>query len=73
MIWMLLYALLAIASTVFMVIGPKLLGRATTRLFEGIVAKAMRVPGAAIDFSYIGHIALLLVGLRLLLQWLGIL
>ncbi len=56
----------AIASTVFMVIGPKLLGRATTKLFEGIVAKAMRVPGAAIDFAYIRNIVLMLVGLYIL-------
>jgi ATP-binding cassette subfamily B multidrug efflux pump len=53
----------AIASTVFMIIGPKLLGNATTRLFEGVVSKAMHVPGAAIDFEYIGRIALTLVGL----------
>ncbi len=55
--------LFAIASTVFAIIGPKLLGNATTRLFEGVVAKAMHVPGAAIDFEYIGRIAVLLVGL----------
>jgi ATP-binding cassette subfamily B multidrug efflux pump len=56
----------AIASTIFTIIGPKLLGNATTRLFEGVVAKAMNVPGAAIDFSYIGKIVLILVGLYLL-------
>jgi ATP-binding cassette subfamily B protein len=53
----------AIASTVFSIIGPKLLGNATTRLFQGIVAKAQHVPGAAIDFTYIGNIMLILVGL----------
>jgi ATP-binding cassette, subfamily B, multidrug efflux pump len=56
----------SIASTVFIIIGPKLLGNATTRLFEGAVAKAMHVPGAAIDFGYIGEIVILLVGLYLL-------
>ena len=56
----------AIASTTFMIIGPKLLGRATNRLFEGVIAKAMHVPGAAIDFAYIGRIALILAGLYLL-------
>jgi ATP-binding cassette subfamily B multidrug efflux pump len=56
----------AIASTVFAIIGPKLLGNATTRLFEGSVAKAMNVPGAAIDFEYIGKTALLLLVLYLL-------
>jgi ATP-binding cassette, subfamily B, multidrug efflux pump len=56
----------AIASTVFTIVGPKLLGNATTKLFEGAVAKAMRVPGASIDFQYIGHIAVILIGLYLL-------
>jgi len=56
----------AIASTIFAIIGPKLLGNATTRLFEGAVAKAMNVPGAAIDFEYIGKIVLLLLVLYLL-------
>lgn len=55
----------AIASTAFSIVGPKLLGNATTRLFEGIVAKAMQVPGAAIDFGYIGRIAMTLVILYL--------
>jgi ATP-binding cassette subfamily B protein len=61
-----LVLIFAIASTVFMIIGPKLLGQATTRLFEGIMAKATHVPGAAIDFTYIGHIVLLLIGLYML-------
>jgi ATP-binding cassette, subfamily B, multidrug efflux pump len=56
----------AIASTAFSIVGPKLLGNATTRLFEGVVAKASHVPGAAIDFGYIGDIALTLLGLYLL-------
>ena len=56
----------AIASTVFMIIGPKMLGRATTRLFEGVIAKAMHVPGAAIDFDYIGKIVIILLGLYLI-------
>lgn len=55
-----------IASTAFNIIGPKMLGNATTRLFEGVVAKAMHVPGAAIDFSYIGGIAVLLLVLYVL-------
>src|SRR4030042_244826 len=56
----------AVASTVFAIMGPKLLGNATTRLFEGVVAKAMHVPGAAIDFSYISTIAVSILGLYLL-------
>ncbi|MCX6002979.1 MAG: ABC transporter ATP-binding protein [Chloroflexi bacterium] len=63
---LILVLVFAIASTVFMILGPKLLGKATTKLFEGIVAKAMHVPGAAIDFTYIGRIAIILFGLYLL-------
>jgi ATP-binding cassette subfamily B protein len=40
-------------------------------LFEGVVAKATHVPGAAIDFNYIGNIVLLLVGLYVLSTILG--
>jgi len=53
----------ALASTVFSIIGPRLMGNATTRLFEGVTDKAMNVPGAAIDFQYIGGIVLILIGL----------
>jgi ATP-binding cassette subfamily B protein len=51
----------AVASTVFMIVGPKMLGNATTKLFEGIVNKVMHVPGATVDFSYIGRIAIILL------------
>jgi ATP-binding cassette, subfamily B, multidrug efflux pump len=51
----------ALASTVFAIVGPKMLGNATTKLFEGVVAKAMHVPGAAIDFAYIGRIVVILI------------
>src|SRR5262245_12906088 len=50
-------------GTVFSVLGPKLLGLATTRIFEGFVAKARGVPGAAVDFNYVGRILLGLVAL----------
>ncbi|HXY74660.1 MAG TPA: ABC transporter ATP-binding protein [Dehalococcoidales bacterium] len=60
--WQLIFVFVfAIASTIFSIIGPKLLGKATTKLYEGIVAKAMHVPGATVDFSYISHIALVLI------------
>ncbi|PKH45389.1 ABC transporter ATP-binding protein, partial [Dehalococcoides mccartyi] len=49
--------------TVFTIIGPKLLGNATTKLFEGLVSKVMNAPGAGIDFTYIGNIVLILIGL----------
>src|SRR5579859_1650331 len=57
----------AIVSTVFTVVGPKILGLATTRLFEGFVKKFyLHIPGAEIDFTYIGQIMLILLGLYVL-------
>jgi len=48
-------------GTIFSVLGPKILGMATTRVFEGFVAKARGVPGAGIDFDYVGRILLWLI------------
>lgn len=53
----------AIGSAAFSIVGPKILGKATTKLFEGLVNKVMGVPGAAIDFGYIGNIVAWLLGL----------
>ncbi len=53
----------AILGTTFNIVGPKILGLATTRLFEGFVLKLQHVPGAAIDFDYIGHVLEILLGL----------
>ncbi len=46
--------LFAAASTVFSVMGPKILGKATTGLAEGLMAKIQGTGG--IDFEYIGRI-----------------
>ncbi|WP_314589005.1 ABC transporter ATP-binding protein [Paenibacillus terrigena] len=53
----------AILSTVFSIVSPKIMGNATTKLFEGLMGKLNHVPGASIDFSYIGDILLILAGL----------
>ncbi|WP_342598135.1 ABC transporter ATP-binding protein [Psychrobacillus sp. FSL H8-0483] len=53
----------AILSTVFMIAGPKIMGNAITKLFEGAYGKLKGVPGAAIDFNGIGQLLLLLGGL----------
>lgn len=47
----------AIASTVFAILGPKILGNATTKLFEGIMAQ-IAGSGTGVDFVYIGRILL---------------
>jgi ATP-binding cassette subfamily B protein len=56
----------AILSTVFNIVGPKILGLAITKLFEGFVLKLQHVPGATIDFAYIDRILLILAGLYLI-------
>lgn len=48
--------LCAVASTIFMIVGPKILGRATTALFEGVMAKIAGT--GSVDFTYIGKIIL---------------
>ncbi|MED4226869.1 ABC transporter ATP-binding protein [Neobacillus cucumis] len=56
----------AIISTIFSIVSPKIMGKATTKLFEGLMMKFKGVPGAKIDFDYIGQIILLLIGLYIL-------
>ncbi|HEY9074975.1 MAG TPA: ABC transporter ATP-binding protein [Anaerolineaceae bacterium] len=55
---------IAAVSTVFSIIGPKILGQATTKLFEGVMAQISGA-GTGIDFDYIGNILLLVGGLYL--------
>jgi len=60
--WTILFVLcLAVVSTVFMIVGPKILGKATDELFSGIMNKIAGTGG--IDFAKIGTIMLTLVGL----------
>lgn len=58
--------LMAVLSTVFSIVSPKVMGKATTKLFEGIMAKIHRVPGASIDFHYVWQIIMVLIGLYVL-------
>jgi ATP-binding cassette subfamily B protein len=54
-------AVFAVGSTVFNIIGPKVLSKAITELFNGLMAKLYRTGG--INFDKIGEILLLLLGL----------
>ena len=64
----------AIIGTVFNIVGPKILGLATTRLFDGLIAKIMfqkfphppSAPVPAIDFGYIATVLLILLGLYII-------
>ncbi|EJT5936527.1 ABC transporter ATP-binding protein [Clostridium perfringens] len=64
--------LFAIGSAAFSIVGPKILGKATTKIFEGLVQKIKGVPDASIDFGYIGNIAMILVVLYLVSSLFGI-
>ncbi|MFC2145211.1 ABC transporter ATP-binding protein [Actinomycetota bacterium] len=52
----------AAASTAFAIVGPKIIGNATTRLFEGVIG-SISGTGSGIDFKYIGNIILIALGL----------
>ncbi|WP_366448943.1 ABC transporter ATP-binding protein [uncultured Pseudoflavonifractor sp.] len=56
--------LFAAGSTVFNIFGPKILGNATTELFNGLVAKINGTGG--IDFGRIAQILLFLLGMYLI-------
>ena len=58
-----LVLLCAIAGTTFSIVGPKILGKATTELFNGLVAKVQGTGG--IDFEKIGQILLSVMALYL--------
>jgi len=61
--WQLIFiALMAAASTIFTIVGPKILGQATTKLFEGVMAQITGT-GSGIDFDYIGRILILTLSL----------
>jgi ATP-binding cassette subfamily B protein len=53
----------AVIGTVFNVVGPKILGLATTKLFEGVVLQSRGA--GTVDFGYIEHLLVILVGLYL--------
>ena len=54
----------AIASTIFSIVGPKILGNATTEMFTGIVSKISG--GNGINFGKIGNILLTLLFLYII-------
>ena len=53
---------IAVASTVFSIVGPKILGNATTELFEGIMGQIAGT-GTGPDFDAIGTLLLTVLGL----------
>ena len=61
--------LFAAGSTVFNIFGPKILGNATTELFNGLLAKISGTGG--IDFGRIAQILLFLLGMYLIAALFG--
>ncbi len=51
----------AICSTAFNIVGPKILSKATTEIFNGLLSKLSG--GDGIDFGKIGRILLILIGI----------
>jgi ATP-binding cassette subfamily B multidrug efflux pump len=61
----LIVIILSMVSTVFSIFGPKILGQATTKLFEGVMGQ-ITGSGSGIDFNAIGQILLTVLGLYVL-------
>ena len=53
----------AVCSVIFNIVGPKVLGQVTTKLYEGLVAKVSGT--GSVDFDWIGKTLLFLLGLYL--------
>ena len=62
---LLIVGLFAVGSTAFSIAGPKILGKATTKIFEGLVSKISGLEGAGVDFQYISRIIFGLIALYL--------
>ncbi|SDS04826.1 ATP-binding cassette, subfamily B [Paenibacillaceae bacterium GAS479] len=57
--------LFAIGSTIFNILGPKILGEATTKVFEGVM-NVISGTGDGIDFGFVGQIMIILVSLYII-------
>lgn len=58
--------LMAILSTVFTIVSPKIIGKITNKIFEGLMLKFKGVPDASINFEYILKFIILLIGLYII-------
>ena len=50
----------AVGSTIFSIIGPKMLGKVTTKLYEGLIAWYAQT-GLLTDFKYISNMIIWLI------------
>lgn len=61
---MILIVIFAVCGTTFTIIGPKILGKATTEIANGLMSKVSG--GSGMDFGKIAHILLITLGLYLI-------
>ena len=61
---MIFVAVFAVCGTIFNIVGPRILGKATTEIFNGLVSKVSG--GSGMDFGKIGRILLMTLGLYLI-------
>ena len=61
---LLIVAIFAIASTIFTIVGPKVLGNATTEIYNGIISKISG--GSGIDFEKLARILLTVLSLYII-------
>ena len=59
-----LVIIFSVGSVIFSIFGPKILGNATTEIFNGLVSKVSG--GTGIDFTKLGKIILFLIGLYII-------
>ena len=64
MVHMIFVAIFAVCGTIFNIAGPKILGKATTEIFNGLVSKVSG--GSGMDFGKIGQILLMTLSLYLI-------
>lgn len=57
--------ILAISASIFTIVSPKIMGLATTAIFDGFLSKQEGSIGVGIDFSFVGNIVLILIGIYL--------
>ena len=67
---LILVFIFAVASTIFTIVGPKILGNATTEIFNGIVSKYSG--GAGINFENVANTLIMLVSFYAISAILGI-
>lgn len=58
--------IMALLATAAGLASPKIMGQAISKIFEGAMARLQGVPGASIDFAFVGRILVILVVLYFL-------